>query len=153
MGSIPESGRSPGGGHGNQLQYSCLENPHGLRSLAGYSPWGRRVRYDWCDWACMHAYMTGLKSRLWWPLSGSVMNLAFPASRNMRSKCLFISYNKPYDGFVTAAWMGWDTSSSFSSGFKIGELFESQCYLSILLVNCTSIKLKKVNPNLWESNL
>jgi len=26
-GSIPESGRSPGEGHGNQLQYSCLENP------------------------------------------------------------------------------------------------------------------------------
>ena len=30
----------PGGEHGNQLQYSCLENPHGQRSLAGYSPWG-----------------------------------------------------------------------------------------------------------------
>ena len=27
MGSIPESGRSPGGGNGNPLQYSCLENP------------------------------------------------------------------------------------------------------------------------------
>ena len=26
-GSIPESGRSPGRGHGNSLQYSCLENP------------------------------------------------------------------------------------------------------------------------------
>ena len=26
MGSIPMSGRSPGGGHGNPLQYSCLEN-------------------------------------------------------------------------------------------------------------------------------
>jgi len=26
-GSIPEWGRSPGGGHGNTLQYSCLENP------------------------------------------------------------------------------------------------------------------------------
>ena len=38
-GSIPGSGRSPGGGHGNPLQYSCLENPHGQRSLAGYSPW------------------------------------------------------------------------------------------------------------------
>ena len=25
--SIPESGRSPGGGHGNPLQYACLENP------------------------------------------------------------------------------------------------------------------------------
>ena len=32
-------GRSLGGGHGNPLQYSCLENPHGQRSLAGYSPW------------------------------------------------------------------------------------------------------------------
>ena len=27
MGSIPGSGRSPGGGHGNPLQWSCLENP------------------------------------------------------------------------------------------------------------------------------
>ena len=40
LGSIPELGRSPGGGHGNPLQYSCLENPHGKRSLAGCSPWG-----------------------------------------------------------------------------------------------------------------
>ena len=29
-----------GDGNGNPLQYSCLENPHGQRSLAGYSPWG-----------------------------------------------------------------------------------------------------------------
>ena len=29
MGLIPGSGRSPGGGHGNPLQYSCLENPVG----------------------------------------------------------------------------------------------------------------------------
>ena len=28
-GSYPGSGRSPGGGHGNPLQYSCLENPMG----------------------------------------------------------------------------------------------------------------------------
>ena len=27
---------------GNTLQYSCLENPHGQRSLVGYSPWGRK---------------------------------------------------------------------------------------------------------------
>ena len=27
LGSIPSSGRSPGGGHGNPLQYPCLENP------------------------------------------------------------------------------------------------------------------------------
>ena len=41
-GSIPRSGRCPGEGHGNPLQYSCLENPHGQRSLAGYSPYGCR---------------------------------------------------------------------------------------------------------------
>ena len=27
LGSVPGSGKSPGGGHGNLLQYSCLENP------------------------------------------------------------------------------------------------------------------------------
>ena len=40
MGSIPGSGKFPGGGHSNPLQYSCLETPHGQRSLGGYSPWG-----------------------------------------------------------------------------------------------------------------
>ena len=39
LGLIPGLGRSPGGGHGNPLQYSCLENPHGQRSLVGYSQW------------------------------------------------------------------------------------------------------------------
>ena len=34
--------RSPGGGHGNSLQYSCLENLHRQRNLAGYSPWGSK---------------------------------------------------------------------------------------------------------------
>ena len=38
--SIPGSGRSPGGGSGSPLQYSCLENPRGQRSLAGDSPRG-----------------------------------------------------------------------------------------------------------------
>ena len=32
-------GISSGGGHGNTLRYCCLENPHGQRSLVGYSPW------------------------------------------------------------------------------------------------------------------
>ena len=37
VGSIHGWGRSPGGGHGNSLQYSCLE-----RSLTGYSPLGHK---------------------------------------------------------------------------------------------------------------
>ena len=32
-GLVPGSGRSPGGGHGSPLQYSCLENPYGQRGL------------------------------------------------------------------------------------------------------------------------
>ena len=41
-GLIPVSGRSPGEGSGNPLQYSCLENPHRQRSLVGYSSWGHK---------------------------------------------------------------------------------------------------------------
>ena len=47
MGSVPGLGRSPGEGNGHPLQYSCLENPRGQRSLAGYSPWGCRVGHNW----------------------------------------------------------------------------------------------------------
>ena len=43
LGLIPGLGRFPAGRHGNPLQYCCLENPHGQRSLAGYNPWG-------CKW-------------------------------------------------------------------------------------------------------
>ena len=42
LASISGLGRSPGEGHGNPLQCSCLENPHGQRSLEGCSPWGRK---------------------------------------------------------------------------------------------------------------
>ena len=40
LGSILGLGRAPGGGYGNSPSYSCLENPHGQRSLVGDSPWG-----------------------------------------------------------------------------------------------------------------
>ena len=36
---IPGLGRSPGGGNG---RYPCLQNPHGQRSLVGYSPWDHK---------------------------------------------------------------------------------------------------------------
>ena len=41
-GSIPRSGRSPGEGNGNPLQYSCLDNPMDRGAWRGYSPWGHR---------------------------------------------------------------------------------------------------------------
>ena len=45
--SIPGSGRSPGGGHGSPLQYSCLGNP--MDFPPGYSLWGRK-ELDITEW-------------------------------------------------------------------------------------------------------
>ena len=41
-GLIPGSGRPLGEGHGNPLQYSCLENSKNRGGMVGYSPWSRR---------------------------------------------------------------------------------------------------------------
>ena len=41
-GSIPGSGRSPGGGHGNPTPVFLPGESHRQRSLAGYSPWGHK---------------------------------------------------------------------------------------------------------------
>ena len=47
VGSVPGSGRSPGEGNGNPLQYSCLKAPT-TEDLAGYSPWHhKRAGHDW----------------------------------------------------------------------------------------------------------
>ena len=53
-GSIPGSGRSPGEGNGNPLQYSCLENSR-QRSLAGYSPGGHK-ELDETEHARIHTH-------------------------------------------------------------------------------------------------
>ena len=46
LGSIPGSGRSPGEGNGNPLQYSCLENPM-EEEPGGLHPMGlQRVRHN-----------------------------------------------------------------------------------------------------------
>ena len=43
LASIPGLVRSSGEGIGYPLQYPCMENPYGQRSLAGCSPWCSRV--------------------------------------------------------------------------------------------------------------
>ena len=53
QGLIPGSGRSPGEGNGNPLQYSCLEKSHGQRSLVGCSPWGHKES-DTTKWLHFH---------------------------------------------------------------------------------------------------
>ena len=66
LGSIPGLGRFPGGGHGNPLQYSCLENPHEQRSLVGYSPWGCKES-DTTEWLSTLYAKQRLKSWHRWP--------------------------------------------------------------------------------------
>ena len=55
LGSIPGSGRSPGGGHGDPLQYFCLENPldRGFWQAILESTVLQRVGHDWSDLARM----------------------------------------------------------------------------------------------------
>ena len=55
LGSIPGLGRSPGGRHGNPLQYSCLENPHGQRSLADCSSRDREEG-DTTEWLSTYTH-------------------------------------------------------------------------------------------------
>ena len=52
MGSIPGSGRSPGEGYGNPLQYSCLENPMG-RGAWWATVYGVRT-LDMTECTCTH---------------------------------------------------------------------------------------------------
>ena len=53
-GLIPGSERSPGGGHGNPFQYSCLENPMDRGGWWLQSIGLQRVRHDWSNLAHLH---------------------------------------------------------------------------------------------------
>ena len=55
LGSIPGLGRSPGGGHGNPLQYSWVENLMDRGAWWATVHGSQRVGLDWSDWACMHS--------------------------------------------------------------------------------------------------
>ena len=59
VGLISGLEKSPGGRLGNPLQYSCLENPHGQRSLASYSPWSHK-ELDMTDQLSTHMYTVPL---------------------------------------------------------------------------------------------
>ena len=62
LGSIPGLGRFSGGRHGNPLQYSCLENSHGQRSLVGYSPRAHKES-DMTEQLSTHVTQTTEKER------------------------------------------------------------------------------------------
>ena len=62
MGLIPGSRRSPGGRHGNWLQYACLDHPHGQRRVAGLQFMGSQSQTQ-LKWLCMQALIDFLKGK------------------------------------------------------------------------------------------
>ena len=121
---IPGSGRSPGVGNGNPLQYSCLENPHGQRSLAGYSPWGHK-HLDTTEhnttYRGLHNFVNILKTSEFYPLKGWGL--------------LYMNY------------------ISIKLSFKEGERLPASCLACKELGSCHSIlksrKLNKMNQHLF----
>ena len=63
-GSNSGSRRCPWGRHGNPLQYFCLDNPHGQRSLVGYTPWYHRVRHSWSNLTHTHTQTSTSKQSM-----------------------------------------------------------------------------------------
>ena len=53
-GLIPGSRRSPGGGHGNPLKYSCLENPMDREPNGVWFIGSQIIRHNWSNLARMH---------------------------------------------------------------------------------------------------
>ena len=78
MGLTPGSGRSPGGGHGNPLQYPCLKNPMGRGAWLQFIG-SQRIRHEWSDLACTQLFASSFLQKLlrtwacnlplmWWAL-------------------------------------------------------------------------------------
>ena len=82
-GSIPGSGRSPGEGNGNLLQYSCLENPMVQGAWQAYSLWGRK-QSDMTEWLMLwlfHGIWSHHFMGNWWGNSGNSVRLYFGGSK------------------------------------------------------------------------
>ena len=99
-GSTHGLGRSPGEGNGNPLQYFCLENPHGPKSLVGCSPWGQ-TESDTTEWLSTALFIL-FKT---WP--GTL-----PLPKN-----LILDSSASDDGWVPhiALWVGADDFTASSS--------------------------------------
>ena len=88
-GSIPGSGRPPGGGHGNPIQYSCLENPcvTGLTEESATSIRSQRVGHDWSNLA-QHS-KSGANIH-WAPTMHSVWDTSENKIQDKSVKCLVV---------------------------------------------------------------
>ena len=103
---IPGLGRSPGGGNGNPLQYSCLENSTDRADWwAMYGPWVlQRVRHNW---ATEHSFFLFVCFCFCWALGERLGNTS--ASYAPLGRC--------------PLWFSWDSSHSFFFSLELLLLF------------------------------
>ena len=99
-GSIPGSGRSPGEGNGNPLQYSCLENPMDRRAWQANSLWG-------CKESDMAEWLTLFTSCEQFPgvQVNSGIYLAFRGLCKPGWKQVFYSWNQPATRCEFGVWI------------------------------------------------
>ena len=91
-------GRSSGEGHGNPLQYSCLDNLHGHRSLAGYSLWGEKES-DTTEWLSTNSGKH--PTNIYRPLCYMFPQPRLPMALVWMLCCGYLSYSKLF--FVTCS--------------------------------------------------
>ena len=92
---MPESGKCPGGGHGNPLQYSCLENSMDRRAWRLQSTGLQRVGHDWSDLACTRAYSASAQTVKDHFLPHCVSALARACGESLALIFLFLSPLEP----------------------------------------------------------
>ena len=122
LGSIPGLGRSPGGGHGTILQYSCLENPHGRRSLQAIVLWLAKSRTQLSNWAHTHHMaqqfhaedipqnLTELKQNLYRNLHSSIIHSSQKGKTNQTFISWFVDKQNvihPFNGILLSYRKEW----------------------------------------------
>ena len=137
MDLIPGPGRSPGGGHTNPLQYSCLENPMDRGAWGIHSIVLQRAEHDWSTLArmyvyvCMCVYIYIIKQNLKVWCNNPVCEIAPSAQSWYQMKCSLL----PEDGGV-------------AGGFTVS--FPPRCLVFMLCIP-SYVSSKVVSPGYCQT--
>ena len=149
MGSIPGSGRSPGEGNGNPLQYSCLGSPMDRAKCWGYSPRGhKRVRHNSVEqwgfkgsWALSkEVSVWGSGSMIWGAKMNSLMREeAKPTQETRETQVWSLGQNSLEEGMAAHSSVAWRLPSSEEPGGLQPVLSQSRTRLQWLSSHAQSL--------------
>ena len=116
-GSIPRSGKFPGEGNGNPLQYACLGKSHGCRSLAG--PWSHESQTQLNNYTtttyCLFGEEVSPGVNCTLPISGNVYTEKWKVKVAQSCPALCDPMNYTVHGILQARILEW-VAFSFSRG-------------------------------------